>query len=84
MSRLQGLEANTQYIVRVIILNNCTQQVTPEVTLNTGRELAGITRTYCYFVYHHYAISSKASFYIDAKDNDFAILWIYWAQQLVN
>ena len=61
MSQLQGLEANTQYIVRVIILNNCTQQVTPELTFNTGRELAGITRTYCIsskYQYHQYAISS--------------------------
>ena len=58
MSQLQGLEANTQYIVRVIILNNCTLQVTPEMTLTTGCELAGITRTYCYFVYRQISISS--------------------------
>ena len=39
MSQLQGLEANTQYIVRVIILNNCDQQVTPKLTFTTGCEL---------------------------------------------
>ena len=80
MSQLQGLEANTQYIVRVIILNNCTQQVTPEVTLTTGREYCISSK----YQYHQYAISSKAPSCIDAEDNDCAILWIYRAQQLVN
>ena len=37
-SQLQGLEAEEEYVARVIILNNCDQQVTPEVTFTTDSE----------------------------------------------
>ena len=35
MQSPQGLESSTAYLARVIILNNCSQQVTPEVTFTT-------------------------------------------------
>ena len=35
MQSPQGLESSTAYVARVIILNNCSQQVTPEVPFTT-------------------------------------------------
>ena len=70
MSQLQGLEANTQYIVRVIILNNCDQQVTPELTFTTGCESLHDT----HYVEPEYPQIMNA--FLHYSDNTIINLWL--------
>ena len=45
-TNVQGLTPNTGYVVRVIVLNNCTQQVSREQSFNTRGESAYVNSVY--------------------------------------